>query len=66
MKSIAFPLLSAGIHRYPKNEAAIVAFEAIKEYFDDNPKSEIEVIFYAYTDSDKVICDTAYSQTEKL
>ena len=61
MKSIAFPLLSAGIHRYPKNEAASVAFEAIKEYFDDNPKSEIEVIFYAYNDSDKVICDTAYA-----
>ena len=57
MESIAFPLLSAGIHRYPKKEAAGVAFEAIKEYFEDNSDSQLKVIFYAYTDGDKRICD---------
>ena len=59
MKSIAFPLLSAGIHRYPKKEAASVAFEAIKEFFEDNPSSNIEVTFFAYTEEDKSICDSA-------
>ncbi len=62
LKSIAFPLLSAGIHRYPKKEAANVAFEAINQYFDDNPKSAIEVTFYTYTDVDKGICDAAYAR----
>ncbi len=60
MKSIAFPLLSTGIHRYPKEKAARVAFEAINEYFNDNPNSEIEVTFYTYTANDKGICDSAY------
>lgn len=60
MKSIAFPLLSAGIHRYPKKEAAMVAFGAIEEYFEDSISSNITVNFYAYTKEDKVICDSAY------
>jgi len=59
IKSIAFPLLSAGIHRYPKKEAASVAFEAIKEFFEDNLNSNIEVTFFAYTEEDKSICDSA-------
>ena len=59
MKSIAFPLLSAGIHRYPKKEAATIAFQAINEFFEDNPYSNIEVTFFAYTEEDKSICDSA-------
>ena len=59
MKSIAFPLLSAGIHQYPKKEAAVVALLAVKEYFEDNPDSKIGVIFFAYTEEDKSICDSA-------
>ncbi len=62
MKSIAFPLLSAGIHRYPKKEAAAMAFEAIHEYFEDNSATDIEIIFFAFTEADKTICDEAYSQ----
>ena len=49
MESIAFPLLSAGIHRYPKKEATEIAFEAIHEYFEDNHTSKIKVSFFAYT-----------------
>lgn len=56
MESIAFPLLSAGIHRYPKKEAAEIAFEAIHEYFEDNPTSKIKVSFFAYTKVDLKIC----------
>lgn len=63
MKSIAFPLLSAGIHRYPKMEAAKVALEAINEYFEDNPDSKIEVTFFAYTEEDKLICDHTYAKS---
>lgn len=59
MKSIAFPLLSAGIHRYPKKEAAAIAFDAIHESFEDNPNLNIDVTFFAYTEEDKSICDSA-------
>lgn len=57
MESIAFPLLSAGIHRYPKREAVGVAFEAINEYFEDNSEFKIQVTFYAYTEDDRVLCE---------
>jgi len=62
MTSIAFPLLSAGIHRYPKDEASQIAFEALHEYFEDNPKSDIKVTFFAYNDEDKVICEKALAR----
>ncbi|MFZ2512976.1 MAG: macro domain-containing protein [Candidatus Saccharimonadales bacterium] len=55
LTSIAFPLLSSGIHMYPKDKAAHTAFEALREYFDDNPKSEIQVYLYGYTDEDAEI-----------
>lgn len=53
--SLAFPLLSSGIHMYPKDEAARVALEAILEYYEDNPKSAIQVYLYAYTTEDAEI-----------
>ncbi len=55
MKSIAYPLLSAGIHRYPKQKAATVSLEAIREYFDDNPMSVLSVSIYAYSTEDEAI-----------
>lgn len=61
IKSIAFPLLSAGIHRYPKNEAAAIAFEAINEYFEDNSESEIRVTLYAFMKDDLNILNQAIS-----
>lgn len=60
MESIAFPLLSAGIHRYPKNEAASIAFEAINEYFEDNSESKIKICFFAYTEKDRMICENVF------
>ena len=63
MKSIAFPLLSAGIHRYPKKEAAKITFEAINEYFEDNSNCYIEVMVFAYTEEDKLICENAYAKS---
>ncbi len=60
MESIAFPLLSAGIHRYPKKEAAVLAFEAFDEYFEDNPDSKLKISFFAYTKGDQVIYEDAH------
>lgn len=36
LKSIAFPLISAGIYGYPKKEAFMVAYEALNKYEDMN------------------------------
>lgn len=62
LKSVAFPLLSAGIHRYPKEEAAQIAFEALHEHSVDNPKSDLIISFFAYTEEDKAICDKALAR----
>lgn len=57
--TIAFPLLATGIHRYPKQAAAQLAFEAIAEYYEDNPSSPIHISFYAYTEEDEAVCKEA-------
>lgn len=43
IKTIAFPLISAGIFGYPKKEAINVAIKAIKKFGDDNIDYDIEV-----------------------
>lgn len=64
--SIAFPLLSTGIHRYPKKEAAAITLEAIYEYFEDNPASKIKVNIFTYNKGDDAICNEAYIHIKKL
>ena len=57
IKLIAFPLLSTGIHRYPKKEAASIAFESIHEYFEDNSNSTVSIAMYAFTKDDLEIIE---------
>lgn len=45
LKTIAFPNLSTGLYRYPKDEAAEIALSAIAEYFKDNPGSSLETVY---------------------
>jgi len=42
LDSVAFPLISAGIYRYPKREALEVAERSIRDYLE-NSDSDIEV-----------------------
>lgn len=62
LSSIAFPLLATGIHRYPKEPAARLAMEALREYYEDNPTSSIHISFYAYTKDDEAICRKALAE----
>lgn len=50
IKSIAFPAISTGAYGYPKNDAAQIAINTVKEYLEN---SSIEkVIFVLHSDED--------------
>lgn len=45
--SIAFPLISAGVFGYPKDEAIIVAEKTIKDFFEnDDYDIDVKIILY--------------------
>lgn len=43
IKTIAFPLISAGVYGYPKKEAISVAVKTIKKFGEDNQDYDIKV-----------------------
>lgn len=45
ISSIAFPLISAGIYGYPKEEALDIARETIGEFLKENPM-DVDLIIY--------------------
>ena len=45
-KSIAFPLISAGVYRYPKEEAFRIAYETISECLNENTDGAAEITVY--------------------
>ncbi len=49
IESIAFPLISAGIFAYPKQEALAIAKRAILDYLQDH-EMEVRLVLFAQTD----------------
>lgn len=49
LSSIAFPNISTGIYRFPKNRAAEIAVNTVKEFLSTN-NAEIEVTFVCFDD----------------
>jgi O-acetyl-ADP-ribose deacetylase (regulator of RNase III) len=47
LKSIAFPNISTGVYGFPKERAASIAINEIKNYFREEGKSE-KVIFAVF------------------
>lgn len=48
IKSIAFPNISTGIYKFPKEYAAEIAIDSVKIYFDNNDSQINEVIFICF------------------
>lgn len=48
LHSIAFPGISTGVYGYPKEEAAEIALNTVKEWLDANSDYEIEVTFVTF------------------
>ena len=60
-QTVAFPLISAGVYRYPKDQALRVAVDTIGEFLMDNDMTVYEVIFdrSTYTIGSRLFADIA-------
>ena len=50
LHSIGFPLISAGIYGYPKDQAWRKAIQACQDFLENNPDYEMEIIFAVLDD----------------
>lgn len=55
-KSIAFPCISTGVYRFPKEQAAQIAINTVKEIMP-KLKQIKEIIFVCFSEQDKTIYD---------
>ena len=62
--SIAFPLISAGIFGYPKDEAIDVAVDSIKKFFE-NDYYDIEVKIILFGSESVVIVERKFGVMDK-
>ncbi len=51
LKTIAFPCISTGVYRFPKNQAAKIAFETVKECLKTMKEIE-KIIFVCFGEED--------------
>jgi O-acetyl-ADP-ribose deacetylase len=64
IRSIAFPSISTGVFRFPKDLAARIAHNTVKEYIKLFPDIFDEVIFVCFSELDLVIHKTAIDDNE--
>lgn len=65
-KTLAFPNISTGLFRYPKDEAAEIAINTVRDYFKNKPDSTLEkIIFVSFTEPDYKIFVREYNHLMK-
>jgi len=65
IRSIAFPNLSTGLYRYPKEEAAAIAFSSVREWLQGHQYYNFEkIIFVSFTEEDYDLNVFFFNQTE--
>lgn len=52
IKEIAFPCISTGEFRFPKEEACQIAIKAVKEYLKENTNYFEKIVFNVFTEED--------------
>ena len=52
VKTIAFPCISTGVFRFPKDQAAKIAIETVKKFVNEYPEALEEIIFVAHEELD--------------
>lgn len=52
IKSIAFPAVGTGCFRFPKDEAAKIALNTVKQYINEHPEAFDNISFVLYTELD--------------
>jgi O-acetyl-ADP-ribose deacetylase (regulator of RNase III) len=50
MRSIAFPNISTGVYHFPKDRAADIAYNTVREFVAEQPNELDEVIFVCFDD----------------
>ena len=63
--SIGFPLISAGIFGYPKDKAWRKAIQACRDFFDENPDADLQVIFTVLDDSIQALGEQTLNEIAK-
>ncbi len=65
LDTIAFPAISTGIYKYPREEAASVAYRAVVSYLEQNKKPEV-VYFVFFSKKDySIFLDTVKNLEDK-
>lgn len=57
LKTVAFPCISTGVFRFPKELAVKCAFEAVNEFLEDEKEKIKKIIFNVYGEEDFAIYD---------
>lgn len=52
LKSIAFPAISTGCYKFPRDKAAIIVMETISDFIENNPKAFEKIMLILYSDLD--------------
>ncbi|MGC4034650.1 MAG: O-acetyl-ADP-ribose deacetylase [Chitinophagaceae bacterium] len=61
LSTIAFPNISTGIYRYPKELAASIAFQTVKDFANTNSMPE-KIFFICFDDENFSIYNSLYQQ----
>ncbi len=64
ISSIAFPAISTGIYGFPKERAARIAFQAVREYISQE-KTPWKIIFVFYSPADRDLCISTILELKK-
>ena len=52
IKEVAFPCISTGEFRFPKEEACQIAIKRVKEYLKEDTNSFEKIVFNVFTEED--------------